>query len=115
MLLLLKALTGDNRYEEIIPAMQEEQEEKGGVSMCELLDKYVNKGMEAGMEVGRKAGMEVGMEVGRKEGMEAGKKAGIETVNELIRHLIGDGRSEEIARVVSDRDYQNRLFQEYGL
>ena len=91
MLLLLKALTGDNRYEEIIPAMQEEQEEKGGVSMCELLDKYVNKGMEAG----------------RKEGMER--------VNELIRHLIGDGRSEEIAHVVSDRDYQNRLLLEYGL
>ena len=83
MLLLLKALTGDNRYEEIIPAMQEEQEEKGGVSMCELLDKYENKGMER--------------------------------LSELIRHLIGDGRSEEIARVVSDREYQNRLFQEYGL
>ena len=99
--------------------------------MCELLDKYVNKGMEAGrkegieagrkegMEAGRKEGMETGrkegMEVGRKEGMEAGKKAGIETVNELIRHLIGDGRSEEIARAVSDRDYQNRLLLEYGL
>ena len=75
--------------------MQEEEEKTGGISMCELLDKYVNKGME----------------IGRKEGMEAG----MERVSELIRHLIGDGRSEEIAHVVSDRDYQNRLLLEYGL
>ena len=35
-LLMLAALTGDVRYEEIIPNMQEEQDRKGGISMCEL-------------------------------------------------------------------------------
>lgn len=87
LLMMLRELTGDVRYEEIIPEMKEEQRKAGGVSMCELLDKYENRGIERG----------------------------IERVNVLIRHLIGDGRSEEIARAVSDREYQNRLLAEYGL
>ena len=33
---MLNALTGDNRYEEIILDMQDEQNKMGGVSMCEL-------------------------------------------------------------------------------
>ena len=84
LLHMLKALTGDVKYEEIIPDMQEEQEKKGGISMCELLDKYERRGMEAGME----------------------------RVNKLIRHLIGDGRKEDIAHAVSDVEYQNQLFLE---
>ncbi len=95
LLLMLKALTGDARYEEIIPDMQKEQENVGEVSMCELLDKYEKRGMQTGMEMGISKGME--------------------RVNELIRHLIGDGRSEEIGHAVSDREYQNQLFVEYGL
>lgn len=50
LLLMLKALTGDDRYEEILPDLQEERERTGDVSMCELLDKYENRGREAGME-----------------------------------------------------------------
>lgn len=90
VLLMLKALTGDVRYEEIIPELQEEQE-KGDVSMCELLDKYENRGKAIGIA------------------------QGMERVNELIRRLIGDGRSGEISRAVSDREYQKQLFLEYGL
>ena len=75
--------------------MQEEQDRKGGGNMCEFLDKYEQRGMEAG----RKAGIADGMEI----------------INELIRRLIGDGRSEEIAHAVSDREYQKRLLVEYGL
>lgn len=47
---MLKALTGDDRYEEILPDLQEERERTGDVSVCELLDKYENRGSEAGME-----------------------------------------------------------------
>lgn len=87
LLLMLKALTGDTRYEEILPAMQEEQKKAGGVSMCELLDKYENRGMEKGMA----------------------------RVNELIKCLLRDGRNGEIETVVSDEAYQKRLFGEYGI
>ncbi len=88
---MLKALTGDDRYEEIFPDLQEEKERTGGISMCELLDKYENRGREAGMA------------------------QGMERMSELINHLIGDGRSDEIARTVTDKEYQNQLLAEYGL
>ena len=88
---MLKALTGDDRYEEIFPALQEETEKTGGISMCELLDKYINRGREIGMAQGMAQGME------------------------LAIRLIGDGRMEDIVRAVSDREYQNKLLKEYGL
>lgn len=43
---LLRALTGDARYEEIIPELSGEKE---AVGMCELLDKYENRGREKGL------------------------------------------------------------------
>ena len=95
LLLMLKALTGDDRYEEIFPALQEVTEKTGGISMCELLDKYINKGREIGMAQGMAQCMAQGME--------------------LAKRLIGDGRMEDIPRAVSDREYQNMLLKEYGL
>ena len=92
-----------NRYEKLILDMQDEQNKMGGVSMCELLDKYETRGREAGMADGMAKGMANGMSLG------------VERVNELIKRLIGDGRSVEIDRAVSDKEYQNRLFEEYGL
>lgn len=91
LLMMLSALTGDVRYEEIVPEMQKEEKEKGEIDMCELLDKYENRGVERGLA------------------------EGISRVNELIRHLIGDGRSAEIEKAVSDVEYQNQLFFEYHL
>lgn len=91
LLQMLNALTGDDRYEEIFPALQEETEKTGGISMCELLDKYINKGREIGMAQGMAQGME------------------------LAKRLIGDGRMEDIPRAISDREYQNKLLKEYSL
>ena len=46
LLLMLGALTNDNRYETIISEMLEKEGWKGDITMCELLDKYENQGME---------------------------------------------------------------------
>lgn len=73
LLLLLQALTGDDRYTEIIPVMEQAERERGEVNMCELLDKYERRGIEKGME------------------------KGMERVNTLIRKLIGDGRGVKLA------------------
>lgn len=51
LLMMLSALTGDVRYEEIVSELQEEEKEKGGIGMCELLDKYENRGIEKGLEL----------------------------------------------------------------
>lgn len=50
LLLMLKALTDDERYETIISEMLEKESKEGGVTMCELLDKYENRGMEKGFK-----------------------------------------------------------------
>ena len=52
---MLRNLTNDERYLTILNAMQEE-EKKGGVAMCELLDKYWNDGVATGRREGRKEG-----------------------------------------------------------
>lgn len=50
-LLLMEALTGDSRYEQFLP-QPEQQEREGGITMCELLDKYEKRGIEKGIEKG---------------------------------------------------------------
>ena len=47
-LCLLGALTGDARYEELIPEFQGRED----VGVCELLDKYENRGMKKGLKKG---------------------------------------------------------------
>lgn len=44
LLLLLRAITNDDRYKEFLPVLLRQKEEKGELIMCELLDKYENKG-----------------------------------------------------------------------
>ena len=53
VLRLLKELTGDDRYEEIIPDVINEENEEGGITMCGLLDKYENRGIARGKIEGR--------------------------------------------------------------
>ena len=48
MLRMLRALTGDIRYEQLINEFEDKEE----IGMCELLDKYENMGWERGMEQG---------------------------------------------------------------
>lgn len=47
LLRLLRELTGDERYEEILAETMEKEKEEG-IAMCELLDKYWNGGVAEG-------------------------------------------------------------------
>ena len=49
-LFMMQALTGDNRFEEILENM--EDREKGGITMCELIDRYWNAGVKEGLVQG---------------------------------------------------------------
>ncbi len=55
---MLKALSGDKRYEELSELLT--QEEKEDVSMCELLDKYERCGIQKGEKRGEKRGERLG-------------------------------------------------------
>lgn len=47
-LFLMQSLTGDSRFEKILEEF-EGGEEKGGISMCELIDRYWNAGVNEGI------------------------------------------------------------------
>lgn len=63
LLRMLQSLTGDERYFQIWNALRED-EKKGGVTMCELLDKYWNDGVATGMREGMKALVEICQDFG---------------------------------------------------
>ena len=52
---MLKNLTGDARYLTILKEIQKD-EQKGEVTMCELLDKYWNDGVATGIQKGIQQG-----------------------------------------------------------
>ena len=87
---MMKALTGDNRYEEILLQMAEEEKE-GKISMCELLDRYWNGGVAEG----------------KAEGLVEGKAASIGYIRNMYKHMQS---TELIATLVSEKlEYINQI------
>ncbi len=56
-----------------------------------------------GREEGKELGLELGLELGQKR------------VNELTLLLINAGRTEDLIRAAGDRQYQEKLFEEFGI
>ena len=73
LLRLMSAVSGDDRYEQVIDA-------KGGApkDMCEVLDRVEQKGIALGLERGMAQGIERGMAQGMAQGLERGMAQGIE-------------------------------------
>lgn len=94
LLLMLKALTGDKRYTNILDAMSEE--EKGGnITMCELLDKYENRGIQKGIQKG----------IQQAEARYAA----------LTETLIKTNRIDDLRKAAHSRKFRNQLYKEFGL
>ena len=90
LLLMLEALTGDKRYLKIVKALTEE-EKKGEVSMCELLDKYENRGIQKGIQQGESR------------------------FAMLSEKLLNLGRIDDLRKAVASKRYRNLLYKEFGL
>ena len=73
---LLSRLTGDRRFEEAGNELLPWIADGGGVSMCEVLDKIENRGIQKGLE----QGIVKGMAKGRQQGLEQGMTRGVESV-----------------------------------
>ena len=83
---MLKALTNDDRYIEILTALTEE-EKKGEITMCELLDKYENRGIQQG-EL---------------------------RFASLIEKLLQSNHMDDLQKAVSNKGYRNRLYEEFDI
>ena len=86
---MLRNLTNDERYLTILNAMQEE-EKKGGVAMCELLDKYWNDGVATGMEKGIRKGVRKGMRKGMRKGRKEERENGLAAMVAILKPLLPD-------------------------
>ncbi len=96
LLQLMSVMTKDNRYEEVYsPDM------KGGqTTMCDVLDRVENKGIEKGIQKGIEEGIQKGIEKGE------------DTILSLIRYLLSNNRTDDIKRVTEDAAYRNKLLTE---
>ena len=105
---------GNNRLYEsvmniVVRANQETFQEVK--NMCEALRELMKDELEEREKAGRKAGEELGKAIGEELGKELGK----DRVNALILRLAQEGRNEEIVKAAGNKEYQQRLFEEFGI
>lgn len=111
VLKLLSVMSGDRRYEEVSLT------KKGGQNtMCEILQSFIDKGIEQGVEQGMKRGIQQGMERGIEQGMERGIEQGIERG---IEQGVEKGIFVQIDTLkefgVSDAEIPGRISQKFGV
>lgn len=83
-----------------------EEEPKGGYSMCVAIDEMIAEAKEK-----TRAEMCVAID----EMVQEGVGQGVDKVNSLNMILIKDNRLDDLQRATRDREYQEQLFQEFGL
>lgn len=94
---MMSVLTGDNRFENVVNEIPEES--RKDLHMCEVLDKIEARGEARGIGIGEARGMEIGEQ----------------KLSKLIGVLRSSNRDEDIDRVITDKDYRNKLYSEVGI
>lgn len=95
---LLQALTGDDRYFDVLNLLQKEAK-KEGVNMCEILDKVENRGIA----------------IGEIRGEIRGREKMADEINQLNAILLKQNRMDDLRRTLADRNYQRQLMTEFGI
>ena len=75
--------------------------------MCEALKELMKDELDAAHESGMQRGIECGMQRGMHDGQAR--------VNTLNQYLIQANRTEDLLRSTTDEEYQEQLFQEFGI
>ncbi|MBQ9009581.1 MAG: hypothetical protein IJ088_09655 [Clostridia bacterium] len=108
-------------------AEQEVENIMGGRILEFSADKYYNEGrgegLKEGYQKGRGEGLEEGYQKGRgeglKEGIQKGRGEGLEEGAEkmvkLFSQLVKEGKNDEMARILSDQTYRNKLYKTYEI
>ena len=103
---LLQALTGDDRYFDVLNLLQKEAK-KEGVNMCEILDKVENRGIAIGEMRGEIRG--------EKRGEKRGREKMADEINQLNAILLKQNRMDDLRRTLTDQNYQRQLMAEFGI
>ena len=80
-----------------------------------MLDRAKREGRKLGEAEGRKLGEVEGRKLGEAQVRKQAEMDGQIRVNSLNLALAGAGRIEDITKAACDREYQKKLFEEFGL
>ena len=83
--------------------------------MCNALLEIVKDDLAERERIGEERGKVIGEQVGEERGKVIGEVQGETRVNRLILKLSQLGRNNDIVKSASDREYQKKLFAEFGL
>lgn len=90
-----------------LPKLKEQKEkyrtEKGDVDMCQAWNEIMKEERQKGKQQGR------------REGKREGKKEGEEKMGKLIELLMANNRSSDVMKVIKNRTYRRKLYQEYKI
>ena len=91
----------------------------GGEILVFSADKYFDagkaEGKAEGIVEGKAKGKAEGIAEGKAEGIVEGIAEGEEMLGKLITMLITDGRSDEVAKAASDKEYRTLLYKDYAI
>lgn len=76
----LSVFTGDARYRDITKDVLEDEQKGQVISLCKVIDRFEQKGIEKGIEKGIKQGIKQGVE----QGLETGLKTLVSTLKSLL-------------------------------
>jgi hypothetical protein len=74
-------------------------DQKGNITMCDVLDRAIEEGRQEGISLGRQEGI----------------SQGEEKTSRLFSCLIRDNRLDDMKKAVSDKDFRHELFLFYHL
>ena len=117
---LLSVMTKDHR---ILDAYQPDDPQGVPRTMCDVIDRIENRGIDKGIGIGiakgREEGIDIGIAKGRKEaldeGRQEGREEGIDEMALLIEKLVDQNRFEDVKKVSKDKEYRMQLLKQFAL
>ena len=103
---LFRVISDDEIFDTMADFIEETQTEKGGVNVCEFIQRMKNEGRNEGIALGEKRGFTLG----RSEGFTLGENG----VLSLFSKLYAAGREADVRRATADREYLHALMREFG-
>ncbi|MBQ3798945.1 MAG: Rpn family recombination-promoting nuclease/putative transposase [Treponema sp.] len=105
---LLRLISADDTFTRVEPELIKRQTERGGTSMCDVVDMIRKEGFASGERQGFANGERQGFANGERQGFADGR----DSLYTILTALQAEGRSDELIRVLSDRSYMEKLLAE---
>ena len=93
---LMRVISDDVIFDDMAAFIEKTQSEKGGVNVCEFVQRMKNEGISEGLLQGRREGIVLERD----------------NIFSLFSRLYAEGRNSDVERATKDRDFLNALLSE---